>query len=291
MFTWQLAVTLMNVGMVLLAIIGFRYGAALLIGVNAKDELDKKDNYAFGVLIGSGLLSLLLVMSGAISGDAQASLQNEFVSILAFGLAGIVMLKIGFLVQDKLVVRGVSLIDEIKNGKMAAAIVSGVNLVAIAMIIRSAIYWSEESTLNALLPVSIVFVCALIILTLVTVIRSTVYAKRNAGKKWVDAIKENNIAIAIRYAGQVIGTAIAVKGVSSLVVYSNTLLLNIAITWLVFGLGVMLLVWIIYKLVTPIILSKINLVEEVDQQGNIGVAFIEAMIFIGIAILTLTYLL
>jgi uncharacterized membrane protein YjfL (UPF0719 family) len=131
----------------------------------------------------------------------------------------------------------------------------------------------------------------LIILTLVTVIRSTVYAKRNDGKKWVDAIKENNIAIAIRYAGQVIGTAIAVKGVSSLVVYSNTLLLNIAITWLALGLGVMLLVWIIYKLVTPIILSKINLVEEVDQQGNIGVAFIEAMIFIGIAILTLTYLL
>lgn len=291
MLSWQIAIIVINAALVIGALILFRFGMSAMIGVNAKSELDKEDNYAFGIVIAGGILALMLIMSGAISGDAQASLQNEVFSVLIFMVMGIVLLKLGFLFQDKIVIRGISLVDEVKKGNVSAAIVTAVNLIAIGVIIRGAIYWSEDSTLNGIIPVIIVYVVSQIVLTAVTKLRSIVYSKRNNGEAWHHAIQKDNKAIALRFAGQLFATALVITSVSNVVTYSSFLLLEVAVTWLLISIGLMLILWLIFKAITPIILYKINVVEEVDQQENIGVALIEVSAFIGIAVVIMSFLL
>lgn len=290
MLSWQIAVIIINVVLVIGALVVFRFGMSAIIGVNAKNELDTNDNYAFGITVAGGILALMLIMSGAISGDAQASLQNEVFSILIYGVLGIVLLKVGFLFQDKVVIRGISLSDEVKKGNISAGIVTAVNLISIGLIIRGAIYWSEDSSINGLIPVLIIYIISQIVLTAVTKLRSAIYSKRNNGNAWHTAIQNDNKAIALRFSGQLFATALAITSVSNLVIYSSVLLLEVAVTWLLYSLLIMIVIWLIFKAITPIILNKINLVEEVDQQANVGVALIEACAFIGIAVVIMSFI-
>lgn len=290
MLFWQIAVVFINVVLALAALIGLRYGMSALIGVHAKDELDKKDNIAFGIIIAGAVLALMMIMSGAISGDAHAALGQEALSVFMYGALGIVLLKIGFLIQDKILLRTINVSDEIKKGNTAVAIAAAANLIAVGIVIRTSIMWVEDSSLNGLLSVVLVFIGSQIVLAAVTLLRTFIFAKRNPGKTWQSAIQGNNTALAIRFAGQMLATAFATSSVTYLVNYSSTLLFEITYLWLALGLMVMIIVWVLYRLACTIVLSKINLVEEVDQQGNIGVAAIEAALFLGIAALFIGFM-
>ncbi|WP_053979705.1 DUF350 domain-containing protein [Marinagarivorans algicola] len=290
MLIWQIAVVCINVVLALAALIGLRYGMSALIGVHVKDELDKKDNIAFGIIIAGAVLALMLIMSGAMSGDAHASLMQEALNVSMYGVLGIVLLKVGFLVQDKLLLRKICIRDEIKKGNSAVAIAAAANLIAVGVVIRTSITWVEDDSVNGLLPVALVFIALQIILAAVTLLRTVIFSKRNPDNTWQSAIQSNNIALAIRFSAQMLATAFALSSVAYLVNYASILLFEIVYTWLGLGLAVMLVVWLLYTLACPIVLSKINVVEEVDQQRNIGVAAIEAALFLGIATLFMGFM-
>ena len=55
--------------------------------------------------------------------------------------------------------------------------------------------------------------------------------------------------------------------------------------WLVFGIVMTLLVALLTSIAKRLVLMGINLVEEVDQQHNIGVASVEMAISISIALI------
>lgn len=290
MLIWQIAVAVINLVLAVAALIGFRYGMAAIIGVHAKDELDKKDNFAFGIAIAGGALALLLIMSGAISGDAQASLAKEAVNVLMYAALGIILLKVGFVVQDKLIIRGFSIAEEIKSGNIAAAIVMAINLIAVGLVVRTSITWVEGEGISGLLPVLVVFVAMQVVLAAVTAMRVFIYSKRNQGKAWHKAIQEKNIALALRFGGQLLATAIAISSVGFLVNYAGINLFEMLYSWMGLGIAIMIGVWILYRLTFPLVLTKVNIVEEVDQQQNVGVAAIEAALFVGIASLFVGFL-
>lgn len=290
MLIWQIAVVLINVVLALTALIGLRYGMSALIGVHAKDELDEKDNTAFGIILAGAALALMMIMSGAISGDANAALIQEALNVLMYGVLGIVLLKVGFLIQDKILLRKLCVRDEIKKGNNAVAIAAAANLITVGIIIRTSITWVEDDGLAGLLPVVLVFIASQIVLAIVTLLRTFVFAKRNPGKTWQAAIQDGNAALAVRFAGQMLATAFATSSVAYLVNYSSTLLIEMTYMWLGLGLAVMAIVWVLYRLACPIVLSKINIAEEVDQQQNMAVAAIEAALFLGIAALFMGFM-
>lgn len=287
---WQLAVVLISVVLTIIALIGFRYGMSAVIGVHAKDELDKKDNFAFGIAIAGGVLALMIIMSASVAGEAQSSLVNEFLFVLIYAVLGVVLLKVGFVIQDKLILRGFSSSEQIRAGNVSAALVVAVNLVAIGVVIRNAIMWVEHDGYRGLLPVLLVFIASQIILGAVTAIRAAVYGKRNPGKTWEQAIVANNLAIALRFCGQLLATALALSSVGYFLNYSSTLIVEIMVSWLGLGILVMLGVWGFYRLAFPIVLSNVDITEEVDVQQNVGVAAVEAALFIGIASLFLGFI-
>jgi len=217
MSLWYITVFIINIAISVVAIIGFRYGMAALVGVHATKELDTSDNYAFGITVAGGVLSLALIMSAAISGVASATITAEFLNVLLYAVTGVVLLKVGLLIQDNLLLKGLPIREEIKAANMAAGIVVASNIVAVGLIIRSSFTWIEIDGLMGLLPVAVVFVASQIVLACVTLLRFKVYASRNQGKTWKQAIADKNSAVAIRFAGQMVGTAIALTAAGSLV--------------------------------------------------------------------------
>ncbi|PCH61857.1 MAG: hypothetical protein COC19_03965 [SAR86 cluster bacterium] len=286
---WYIAIFLIDMALAIAALLALRFGMALLIGVHVKDELDKKDNAAFGLVIAGGTLSLLIIMAGAMSGDSQTSLLTEALSVLAYGVLGLVLLKVGILIQDNIVLKDLSIKDELKQANLGLGIVVAANLISVGIIIRAAITWVEEDSWSVLLPLLIVFVISQAALALVSIIRAKVYSSRHEGASWQQALASGNTALAIRYAGQLLGTALSLSAIAGLVTYSSSYFLETAVLWAGYSIAALVFIWVAYRLIVPILLMGIDIVEEVDEQNNTGVAAIEAAIFIGTASLLIAF--
>ncbi|WP_395373853.1 DUF350 domain-containing protein [Marinicella sp. W31] len=295
MLMWQISIGLVNVAIVLAALIGYRYIVSWFVGVHVKNELDKKDNFSFGVTVAAGVLALMLMLSAAISGYASASILQEFINVTLYSIYGVIFLIIGNAIQDRLILRGIDLDQAIKSENLAAGFVVAANLLAVGLMINGIYRWIEETPLGMPphLSLLVIFLASQVVLAFVALIRTKVYSSRHNGKSWSDAIHSGNKAVAIRYFGQIIATALAIGAAGNLVQYDSATMSGLLLTaglWLSVSLGITLAVWILYKAIVFIVLTKVNIVEEVDNQQNVGVAAIEAALFIGIAALILGFL-
>ena len=295
----QLITLGLNVLVCLAFVVPVRFLLAKHIGVDAKHELDTKDNFAFGVSIAGGVLGLAFMLTGVMSGDPLDSYVSEFVSLLMYGVLGSVLLVAGVLIQDKIVIRGVTLSQEIKNGNLSAAIIVAVNMAVIGLVAKKTLTWVDSEGVAGLLPVITVFVASQIVLALVAVLRMSVYKLRNksnetngidAATSWSGAIKRGNVAIALRYAGQLLATGIAISGASLLVDGEDYSLLMSMAYWFAFSFGISFVIWLAYRIALPIVLFKVNVVEEVDHQQNVGVAAVEFALFVSLAFMVLAYI-
>lgn len=283
--SWQLAVLAIDLGIAIIAISALRYLQGLMAGVNTTHELSEKDNFAFGISISGNALALALIMAGVVTGDGLPSLVDEAINVSLYALLGIVLLKLGTLINDKVIFHTFSLKQQVKDENMAAGTVQAANFVALGIVINSAIKWVESDNLSGMLPVVVVFVMAQLLMLAVTRIRSTIYRKNHNGRGWQEALEQGNTALAIRYSGHIVSTALAVGAASGLVSYLQNAIWISAIYWLGTSLVIMLMLSLLSGFARRIVLADINCVEEVDKQRNLGVAFIEAAIYVAIALI------
>ncbi len=284
-FIWAAGILSLNLVLAVGAISTFRYLQGVISGVNTTTELAKKDNFAFGISFAGGALALALIIAAAIGGEPSASILTEGFNVAVYALVGIVLLKIGMLVNDKLIFHRFSLKDQIDQENLSAGIVQGINFVVLGIVIQSSIKWVETETWGGLIPVILVFFAAQVLLLIITRLRASIYRRRHAGQRFQDALREGNPALAIRYAGHILAAALGVSASSHLIPYLQDTPWLSALYWFVVSLGVTLLITILAWLARQVILRGINIVEEVDNQHNVGVAYIEAAIFVSIAII------
>lgn len=293
----QILTLAVNVLIVMAFVLPIRFVLAKHLGVDAKSELDRSDNAAFGVAIGGGVLGLVLMLTGVMSGEPMAVISEEILSLLVYGVLGSVLMIIGVLIQDKIVIRDISLAEEIRKGNMAAALIVAVNMAVVGLIAKKTITWVDSDGFDGILPIVVVFMASQVVLALVAYIRMGIYRARNskngekkvdAATSWQGAIRSGNTAIALRYVGQLVATGIVISA-TSLVVDGDTLA-EIALFWGGTAITLSLAVWVGYRLFLPLILFKVNVVEEVDQQRNVGVAAVEAALFIGLAFMASAYI-
>lgn len=294
---YEIVILIINVSVAILFVASLRYLIAFMVGVHAKDELDKKDNAAFGLVAAGAVLGMMLMLTGVMSGDGLSSIFHEVGSLLLYGVVGTILLVLGVLVQDFIVMRDISLAKHIKDENIAAGVVVAANMIAVGWVAKKTLTWLDSEGFGGVLPLIVVFVLSQCVLAAVALFRMKIYRNRHQfntnediPKTWQAAIANGNVAIAIRYAGQIIATAIAVAGTTFLIDGEDYSLLSIIPLWLFSSLLLAAAVWLLYKLVVFIVLKNVNLIEEVDNQNNIGVAAIEAAIFIGVAIVMLGYI-
>jgi len=281
---WLISTILVDLGIAILAIFALRQIFGLVSGVNTRDELAKKDNFAFGITFAGGAWAMAMVVAAAVTGQPDASLLAEIMNVTVYALTGIVLFKLGAWINDRFLFNQFSMKQQISDQNMSIGVVQAANYLALGLIISAAINWVETEQWQGISYVIVVFIAMQLVLLLVTRIRGLIYSQRHVGEQLQIALRDGNVALSIRYAGHLIAVAIGVSGVATLVEYRQFSILMPAFEWLFYAVIITLVISLLAALARRVVLSGIDIVAEVDEQHNIGVAAIEAAIYLVIAL-------
>ncbi len=281
-YTYQISIFLINFVLAVIAICGTRTILSRITGVNTAQELSQKDNFAFGIAVAGGALSIAIILLATLSGDSAATLIQETGNVAGYLVGGIILLMVGMVINDKVIFSHFSLKTAIKEHNLSAGIVQAASMIASGILIANAMEWETTGDIMQAYVILPIFFVSLIILFIISKVRGVIYSKRNAGKSLQQALAEDNAALAIRYAGHLVGTALAVGASSSWVSYLTAAKLTSVINWTIIAIIITLAMAPVAMLARRFILAGINVSEEVDQQKNIGIGIIEAVIFIAI---------
>ncbi|PCI63004.1 MAG: hypothetical protein COB35_02090 [Gammaproteobacteria bacterium] len=280
-----LAYLALDIAIAIILLGTMRFISGISAKVNTTEELAKHDNFAFGFSLAGSILALGIVLTGAITGEAASSLTDEAIGMLAYGVFGLILIKIGRLIHDKLALNKLDKTSLIKEQNLSVGIVDAAGAIATAIVIRAVLLWVDGLDINTFIAIASGFIISQAMLVIVTRIRERTFAKNNQGKCLQNAFIEGQQALAIRYSGQLISTALAVTAASHFFDYSPATLVETLVGWLIFAIVMTFLVSILTTIAKRIVLWGINLVEEVDEQQNIGVASIEMATSIAIALI------
>lgn len=262
-----------------------RFLSGFTAQVNSTDELSKEDNFAFGISVAGSVAAMGIVLTGAITGESASSYLLEAIGMFSYGVFGLILIKIGRIVHDRIALNQIDKTAQIKAHNISVGIVDAAGAISTAIIIKAVLLWVNGLDINTFIAIAAGFVVSQAMLVLVTRIKEKQYAKNNQGDCMQEAFADGQTALAIRYAGQVISTALAVTAASYFLTYSPETIITNLIGWLLFSVVMTLLVFTLTTIAKKLILWGINLVEEVDQQHNIGVASVEMAISISIALI------
>ncbi|TMM47515.1 DUF350 domain-containing protein [Colwellia ponticola] len=274
-----------DVSIAILLLGTMRFLLGLSSKVNSTEELAKEDNFAFGISVAGSVLALGIVLTGAITGEAASSYAMEAIGMLAYGGYGLILIKIGRIIHDKVALQHLDKNALIIEKNLTIGIIDAAGAIATAIIIRAVLLWVDGLNVSTFIAITSGFIVAQMMLVIVTRLREKQYAKNNQEDSLQEALSNGQLALAIRYSGQVISTALAVTAASHFLIYSPETLIANLLGWLIFGIAMTLLVALLTAIAKRIVLWGINLVEEVDQQHNIGVASIEMATSIAIALI------
>lgn len=252
----------------------------VIANVNSVSELSSKDNHAFGISYAGATLALGIMMTGAVSGEATVTLVYEALIVGAYGVLGIGLMASTRFLLDRVSLPKMSIHQNILDGNVAAGIIDAANMIATAIIVRAVMIWVDTESFGGLLIVLAGFITSQLLLVLVTRYRVFVYGRRHPGEHLREAFEGGNVAIAIRYFGQKIGVALAVTAASGIAVYTEGLEIQITLVWALVSLGMTVFLSVLSIAARHVILRNIDVVQEVDQQRNVGVGLIEAAIYV-----------
>ena len=90
------------------------------------------------------------------------------------------------------------------------------------------------------------------------------------------------------FSGFRIGVALAITAASGMVPFATDNLVQIGILWLLVSVFMMVILFIIVEITDKVILSGIDVREEVDNQKNTGIAAIQFAVTISVGIIIAT---
>ena len=198
---------------------------------------------------------------------------------------GIVLLKVGTLINDLVVFHRFSIRLAITQKNAAAGTVQAANFAALGILIKGAIDWVVGPLMQALTSVVVVFFLAQIVVVGVTRLRSHIYARRHNNARLQDALSDGKTALAVRYAGHLLGTALAASAAGGMVSYLIGFHVGSYGLWIIWAIALAIILSLLSIIAQRIILFGIDTINEVDNENNIGVAAIEAAIFIGFGLI------
>ncbi|MDG6096192.1 DUF350 domain-containing protein [Alteromonas sp. ZYF713] len=274
-----------DVGLALLLLLVMKWLSRSRAKVSVSDELGVKDNFAFGISVAGGMLSLCLVLSSVVGRHVGQGYEQAAIGMVIFGIIGILLVKVGRFAHDKIVLDAVDTHHKISDRNVSVALVDASSLVSSAIILRSIMVWVDGSDLNAMIAIVTGFLVVLTILLIMTRIYEMRYAMQNQNHSFQSALDTGQLALAVQHAGNLLGTAIVVSSAGALLSYSPEGYVSNVTGWLVTSVVLSLLLWILVAFSKRAILNGMNYQKEVDEQHNVGVAAVELTLSIGLAMI------
>ncbi|GAB5381793.1 MAG: DUF350 domain-containing protein [Aliiglaciecola sp.] len=256
-----------------------------MASVSTSNELCAQDNFAFGISVAGRMLALCIVLSAAAVSSDKSDFMGAALSMLLFGLVGILLIKVGRILHDKIILHRLDKEAMIKKRNTSIALVDSASAVSTALVISNVMVWVEGSDINALFAVFSGFVVTQAILLTTTRIYERRYKENNQSGSFQRSLTKGQLALAVQHSGNLIGTAIVVSAAGSMLNYNPVGYVSNLTGWLIVGMALTLLLVALVIIAKRVVLAGLNVVQEVDQQHNIGVASIEMVLSIGIALI------
>jgi len=275
---------LIDMAVAILLLGGIRYTMGVLSKVDTTDELSKKDNFAYGISMAGAVAAMGIALSGAITGEVAGSYEIELAGMLAYGVTGLILIKAGRYIHDKFSLFSFNKQQLILDRNFSVGIVDAASVIATAIVVRAAIIWVEGISIKTFIALIAAWIVSQVMLVIITRIFEWKYAKNN-GITFQTALMNEHIAIAIRYSGYLISTAMSVTAASYFVIFDVDALWVGISQWIIISLILMVALTILTSIAKFIVLVGINRREEVEDQQNIGIATIEFTISFSIAFL------
>ncbi|GAA0856897.1 DUF350 domain-containing protein [Aliiglaciecola litoralis] len=256
-----------------------------MASVSTSDELCAQDNFAFGISVAGRMLSLCIVLAAAAASSEKSDYLTAALSMLLYGLVGLLLIKIGRVLHDKIILNRLDKEALIKKRNTSIALIDAASSVSTAIIVSSVLMWVEGFDLNALFAVLSGFVVTQAILLTATRIYERRYKENNQSGTFQQSITKGQMALALQHSGNLLGTAIVVSAASSLLKYNPVGYVSNLTGWLIVGMALTLLLVVLVIIAKRAVLAGLNIIQEVDQQHNVGVASIELALSVGIAMI------
>ncbi|MCK5818892.1 MAG: DUF350 domain-containing protein [Psychromonas sp.] len=263
---------------------GVRYTMGIMSNINTNDELAKKDNFAYGISVAGAICAMGIALSGVITGEAAGSYKIELIGMFSYGISAMILIKAGRYIHDELALPQFKKLDQIINRNMAVGVVDAACVVSTAIVVRAAIMWVHGLTLDTFIALFSAWIVSQFMLVLITKIFAWKYNINN-GVNFQTVLEQGQLALAIRYSGYLISTAMSVTAASYFIIFNSFKLWHCIILWTTMSLLLMLCLTLLTSLAKFIVLWGINRKVEVEDQHNIGVALIEFAISFSIALL------
>ncbi|WP_321295265.1 DUF350 domain-containing protein [Marinifilum fragile] len=244
-----------------------------------KEELVKKDNFAFAIAHVGYYVGLLLAIGSAIVGPSNG-LVNDIIDIAVYGLLAIVLLNCSIFLSDYLMLRNFSIRKEIIEDQNAGTgIIEGAVSVASGLIIFGAVSGESGDMLFGILTAVVFWAFGQLALILTTRFYN-----------WItpynihDHIEKDNVAVGIGFAGAIIAIGNLIR--FGLVGDFEGWLPSFTETGFELVVGLILLP--VMRLITDkILLPGERLTDEIinQERPNVGAALVEAFAYIGGSVL------
>ncbi|GEM_PF-121384 len=248
------------------------------------EELGVQDNFAFGISMAGGMLSLCIVLASVVGRHVGQGYTEAAMGMITFGLVGVVLVKFGRFAHDKIVLNRLDTMGLIEDRSVSVALVDASSLIASAIILRSMMLWVDGSDMNALIAIITGFTVVLALLMMMTRLYEIRYARDNQNDSFQGALRKGQLALAVEHAGNLLGIAMIVSSASHLLTYNPSGYVSNITGWLITGAILSLALLVLVTLSKKLLLIGLDYRQEVDQQHNVGVACLELTLSIGIAL-------
>lgn len=275
---------LIDMAVAILLLGGIRFTMGILGKIDTTDELAKKDNFAYGISMAGGVAAMGIALSGAITGELAGSYMIELLGMLVYGFVGLLLIKAGRYIHDKFALPQINKQAQILQRNLSVGMVDGASVIATAIVVRAALIWVEGINIQTFIAIFSAWIVSQIMLIIITRIFEWRFGRHN-GVTFQARLESGQLALAIRYSGYLISTAMSVTAASYFIIYDAQAIWSGISQWVLMSVILMIALTILTGLAKLIVLWGINRREEVEDQENIGIATIELATSFSIALL------
>lgn len=224
---------------------------------------------ASNVETAAAVIALMIALTGVTTGRFSLSIFQEWSLITGYGVFALCLLRLGAWIQDKLVLPAMNLNHAAQQGNTAAALITGAHLIGTAIVIRSAMQWTNQDANLGIIALLFGFIISQCLLSLETRLRIA-WGSNNL----IDAVDKKANPAAIKAAAQHIGAALAISGSAHFASSIEYQLELAVLAWLVSSVIFLLIYLVLSELCIRIILPK----GEIYEGGR---PILEGAIFVG----------
>jgi len=234
----------------------------LFVSYSLEHQLVKEDNKAIAICFFGYLAGVAIILEGVLEGGST-SLVQEIIEISVWGIVGIILLNLAGKLNDQLILRRFqNKIELLEKRNVAVGVVMAGSYLASAMIIRSIILGESVGWLIDIIIIILYFLLAQIAFFIYSVVYQIV-TKYNYHQE----IEDGNVA-----AGIALGFNLLAVGILLAIPLRTSFSIVLFLAWFVIGSAVMAFFrFVMDRVIIP--LEKLD--EEIHQDRNWGVAFLE----------------